>query len=263
MTDEPAQGIEAGIEEQDLEAKGAQEQEPAEPTGDEGQEESLPPAEEGKPVEATVEEGAEESLPPEEDGEPAEEIDEVAVLRDELEQAKAKEAEYLDGWQRARAELSNARKRFQRDQEQAYANAKADLLVRLLPIVDDIERAFETLPEALSLPDPAPASHNWLEGMRLVWRKFQLLLEQESVVPIEAVGKAFDPFLHQAVTHEPSAEVPEGHVIDEMQRGYRVGDRVLRPSVVRVSSGPAPEPEPATETAAVEPESPSNEETEQ
>jgi molecular chaperone GrpE len=242
VTDEPAQGIEEGIEEQDLEAKGAQEKEPAEPKGDEGQEESLPP---------------------EEEGEPAEEIDEVAAIRDELEQAKAREAEYLDGWQRARAELSNARKRFRRDQEQAYANAKADLLVRLLPIVDDFERAFETLPEDLSLPDPAPVSLHWLEGMRLVWRKFQLLLEQEGVVPIEAVGKAFDPFLHQAVTHEPSAEVPEGHVIDEMQRGYMVGDRVLRPSVVRVSSGPPPEPEPATEAATVEPESPSDEEAEQ
>jgi molecular chaperone GrpE len=242
VTDEPAQEIEAGIEEQEPEAEGAQEQGPAEVTGEERPEESLPPAEEG---------------------EPAEEIDEVAAIRDELEQVKAKEAEYLDGWQRARAELSNARKRFQRDQEQAYANAKADLLVRLLPIVDDFERAFETLPEDLSPAGLAPAGLNWLEGVQLVWRKLQILLEQERVAPIEAVEKAFDPFLHQAVTHEPSAEVPEGHVIAEMQRGYVVGDRVLRPSAVRVSSGPAPEPEPAKEAATVEPESLSSEGAEQ
>lgn len=242
MTDEPAQEIEGAIEDQGPEAEDAQEQGPAEATRKERPEESLPPAEEG---------------------EPAEEIDEVAAIRAELEQVKAKEAEYLDGWQRARAELSNARKRFQRDQEQAYANAKADLLVRLLPIVDDFERAFETLPEDLSLAGLAPASLNWLEGVQLVWRKLQLLLEQEGVAPIEAMGKAFDPFLHQAVTHESSAEVPEGHVIAEMQRGYVVGDRVLRPSAVRVSSGPAPEPEPATEAATVESESPSGEGAEQ
>jgi molecular chaperone GrpE len=242
VTDEPAHEIEDRIEEQDPEAKGAQEQEPVAAAGDERPEESLPPAEEGEPAEA---------------------IDEVAAVREELEQVRAKEAEYLDGWQRARAELSNARKRFQRDQEQAYANAKADLLVRLLPIADDFERAFETLPEDLSLAGLTPASLSWLEGVQLVWRKFQLLLEQEGVAPIEAMGKDFDPFLHQAVTHEPSTEVPEGHVIAEMQRGYVVGDRVLRPSTVRVSSGPAPEPEPATEAATVEPESPSGEGSEQ
>jgi molecular chaperone GrpE len=238
VTDERAQEIEDTIEEQDPEAKGAQAPEPAEATVDERPDGSLPPAEEGEQAEA---------------------IDEVALIRQELEQVKAKEAEYLDGWQRARAELSNARKRFQRDQEQAYANAKADLLVRLLPIVDDFERAFETLPEDLSLAGLEPASLNWLEGMQLVWRKFQLLLGQQGVAPIEAVGKAFDPFLHQAVTHEPSTEVPEGHVIAEMQRGYVVGDRVLRPSAVRVSSGPAAEPEPEAEAELVEPESPSGE----
>ena len=238
MTDELSQGIEDRIEEQEPEARGAQEREPAEATGEEQPEGSRPPAEEGEPAEA---------------------IDEVAAIRQELEQVKAKEAEYLDGWQRARAELSNARKRFQRDQEQAYVNAKADLLVRLLPIVDDFERAFEKLPEDLSFGDLAPVSLNWLEGVQLIWRKFQLLLEQERVAPIEAMGKAFDPFLHQAVTHEPSAEVPEGHVIAEMQRGYVVGDRVLRPSAVRVSSGPVPEPEPAPEAAPAEPEPPSDE----
>jgi molecular chaperone GrpE len=165
-------------------------------------------------------------------------VDELVALRQELEKAKAQEAEYLDGWQRARAELSNARKRFQRDQEQAYGNAKADVLARLLPIIDDFERAFETLPDNLS-------SLTWTQGLLLIQHKFQVLLEQEGVVPIEAAEQEFDPFLHQAVTHEPSEEVPVGHVIGELQRGYRIGDRVLRPSVVRVSAGP-PEQEPET-----------------
>jgi molecular chaperone GrpE len=167
-------------------------------------------------------------------------VDEATSLRQQLEESRAKESEYLDGWQRARAELANARKRFQREQEQAYANARADLLTRLLPIVDDFARAFETLPDN-------PSSATWIEGIELVQRKFLVLLEQEGVVPIEVAGQEFDPFLHQAVTHEPSTDVPDGHVIAEMQKGYRVGDRVLRPSVVRVSSGPPPEPEPDSE----------------
>ncbi|MFC2029137.1 nucleotide exchange factor GrpE [Chloroflexota bacterium] len=169
------------------------------------------------------------------------ELDELTALRLELDEVRAREAEYLDGWQRARAELSNARKRFQREQQQSYTNAQADILIRLLPIVDDFERAAETLPEDLT-------GSTWIEGVMLVQRKLCQLLEQAGVTPIDAVGQEFDPFAHEAATHEPSEVVPEGRVIDEMQGGYRLGDRVLRPSMVRVSSGspqrvePGPEP---------------------
>ncbi len=178
-------------------------------------------------------EPAAEALP--EEQVPSEVSDELASLQQELETARAKEAEYLDGWQRSRAELSNARKRFQREQEQAYQNAKADLLVRLLPVVDDFERAFSTLPEDLS-------GLAWVEGVSLIQTKLQALLEQEGVTAIEATGHEFDPFLHEAVTHEPSTEIAEGHIIAEVQKGYKVADRVLRPSAVRVSAGPPPEP---------------------
>ena len=166
--------------------------------------------------------------------------DELTTLRQELEEARAKEAEYLDGWQRARAELANARRRFERDREQAYANAKADLLIRLLPVVDDFDRAFESLPDN-------PSTASWIEGVKLVQRKLMSLLEGEKVEAIEATGHEFDPLRHQAVTHEPSTEVAEGHIIAEMQKGYREGDRVLRPSVVRVSAGPPSETEPDIE----------------
>jgi len=175
----------------------------------------------------------------EQEGDVAEEgeaTDELEALRRELEDAHAKEAEYLDGWQRARAELANARKRFQREQQQSYSNAKADVLVRLLPIIDDFERALETLPEDLQ-------DHRWVEGIKLIQCKAQGLLEQEGVTPIDAVSQEFDPLLHQAVTHEPCDDVPEGHVIGQMQRGYRLGDRVLRPCMARVSAGPPPEPQ--------------------
>jgi molecular chaperone GrpE len=164
------------------------------------------------------------------------EDDESAALRQELADARAKEAEYLDGWQRARAELANARKRFERERLQAYDNAKVDVFSQVLPVADDFERAMDSLPDDLS-------NLTWIEGITLVQRKLQLLLERASVDPIEAVGHEFDPFSHEAVTHEPSETVPAGHVIAEMQKGYKMGDRVLRPAVVRVSSGPLPEPE--------------------
>ena len=166
--------------------------------------------------------------------------DDLAALQQELEAVKAKEAEYLDGWQRAQAELANARKRFQREQQQSYANARADVLSRLLPVVDDFERAMETLPAE-------SPEQTWSEGVRMILHKLNKLLEQEGVEPIEALGQEFDPFLHQAITHEPSAQVPSGHVLGVVQKGYKVGDRVLRPSMVRVSAGELPEPEAAGE----------------
>lgn len=202
-----------------------------EATGVQGQE---PQKDEGELVEAQVEGPQEVEI--------EEAVDELGFLRQELEEARAKEAEYLDGWQRARAELANARKRFEREQAQAYTNAKADVMIRLLPMVDDFERAFEELSTDLLDLD-------WVEGLRLIQHKFRVLLEQEGVVPIEATDQVFDPNLHQALTHEPSEDVPEGHVIAEVQKGYRMGDRVLRPNIVRVSSGPLPEPEPEAEPA--------------
>ncbi|MDD3824897.1 MAG: nucleotide exchange factor GrpE [Anaerolineae bacterium] len=165
----------------------------------------------------------------------------LASLRQELEDAQARQAEYLDGWQRARAELANARKRFQREQGQAYDSARADILVRLLPIVDDFQRALENVPEEAS-NDP------WLEGIRLIERNFQHVLEQEGVSAIADAGQEFDPFLHQAVTHEPSDSVPAGHIISALRTGYRMGEQVLRPSMVRVSSGPEAEATPGDDT---------------
>ncbi|MGD8397855.1 MAG: nucleotide exchange factor GrpE [Anaerolineae bacterium] len=171
----------------------------------------------------------------------------LEVLREELETCQEKQAEYLDGWQRARAELANARKRFQREQEQAYANARAEVLVRLLPVVDDFQRAFENMPDRV---DDA----GWLGGIRLIRQKLQNLLDQEGVTVIETDGERFDPFYHEAVSYEPSGDVPEGHVISDMQTGYRMGERVLRPSMVRVSSGPPVPPEAGEAAGSDEPE---------
>jgi molecular chaperone GrpE len=191
------------------------------------------------------------ALPIEPEAEPAgaaaEEEDPQAALQRALEEARGEAAEYLDGWQRARAELSNARKRFQREQEQAYANAVGSVMKRLLPIVDDFERAF-------AVPEDERELEPWVSGMALISRKLQQLLDQEGVTRIQTEGSAFDPHLHQAITHEPSHAVPEGGVLGEVRAGYQMNERVLRPALVRVSAGAPGAPEPAPDEEAPESE---------
>jgi molecular chaperone GrpE len=196
--------------------------------------EEVPETEEAEQEGETEEPLAPEEIPaevepcPEWEEGPAEEVDELTTLRRELEEQKAKADEYLDGWQRARAEFSNFRKRIEKEQEDMVKFANGVFITRLLPVMDDFERAFQTLP-------PNLLSMTWLEGMALIQRKLQMLLEQEEVTVIETEGQMFDPTLHQAVTHEESEEHEEGQIIGEVQKGYRMGDKVLRPSLVRVA----------------------------
>ncbi len=168
--------------------------------------------------------------------------DELAALRQRLEEEQAKAAEYLDGWQRARAELANARKRWERESAQTYTNALADSAARLLLVIDDFERAIMTMPSNLS-------GLTWIEGILLIYRKLQTILEQQGIVPIEAQpGTSFDPTCHQAVTHEPHDTYEAGTVVGEFQKGYKLGDRIVRPALVRVSSGPPPADSESSET---------------
>ncbi|MFZ5915397.1 MAG: nucleotide exchange factor GrpE [Chloroflexota bacterium] len=160
-----------------------------------------------------------------------ESLDTEAILRQQLEELQAQSAEYLDGWQRARAEMINARKRWEREAAQAYTNTVVDVISRLLPVVDDFERAVASA--------PAPAGdESWANGVLMIFRKLLAFLEQHGVTPIKVEpGAAFDPSEHEAVTHEPHEALAAGAVIAEFQRGYRLGDRVVRPAMVRVSAG--------------------------
>lgn len=151
-------------------------------------------------------------------------------LDEQLAQAQAQAAEYLDNWRRAIAELSNAKKRMAREQEEMRAAAASRVLEKLLPIVDDVERAFTVVPED-------QANSEWVNGFRLIQRKLNALLESEGVKPIPAEGEMFDPVVHYAVTHEESDGYREGQIIAELARGYRLGDKVLRPTMVRVAKG--------------------------
>jgi molecular chaperone GrpE len=152
----------------------------------------------------------------------------VTELQEQLARTQAEASDYLGNWRRTAAELSNARKRMLREQAEFAATAAARVLEKLLPIIEDVERAFEVLP-------PEQTNSEWVNGFRLIQRKLQALLESEGVTPILAEGQMFDPALHHAVTHEECEGYGDGQIIAEAARGYILGNKVLRPSMVRVA----------------------------
>lgn len=147
----------------------------------------------------------------------------------EREQLKAQAAENLDGWQRARAEFANYKRRVEAERTELAASAGAEALSRVLPAMDDFERAMQTLPDDLK-------DHPWVNGVSMVQRKLNAALEQSGITPITVnPGDTFDPNVHEAVTHEDSEQFGSEQIIGEVQRGYKIGDRVLRPAMVRVA----------------------------
>ena len=150
------------------------------------------------------------------------------ALQAEVEQLRAKSEEYLDGWQRSRAEFANYKRRIEREQEEARGRAAAAVLAKVLPAVDDLERALRDRPDG-------EEARAWTEGIELIHRKLTGLLESEGVEVIPAEGAMFDPALHEAVTHEASEGYEQGQIIEVIQQGYRLGERVLRPARVRVA----------------------------
>jgi len=150
---------------------------------------------------------------------------EVDALKRQLEDAETKLADSVEGWQRSLADFQNYKRRVERDNETFKANAKGDIFKKVLPALDDLERAMQN----------RPADDAWANGIELIVRKFQNILDAEGLKRIEAKGAAFDPNLHEAISHEPSEEVESGHVIEVVQNGYMLGERVIRPALVRVA----------------------------
>lgn len=150
---------------------------------------------------------------------------EIEALKKQLAEAEAKTSEYKDSWLRSQAEFQNYRRRLERDSEMNYISMKGDIIKKVLPVLDDLERALQNR----SADDP------WANGIELVARKFQNILESEGVKKIEAVGTEFDPNFHEAISHEPANGVQSGHVIGVVQNGYMIGERVIRPAMVRVA----------------------------
>src|SRR4029450_11330583 len=134
--------------------------------------------------------------------------------------------DYRDRWMRKSAEFDNYRKRIERERREQADQKVVDLLLELLLVVDDFDRGLTG--DAADVP-------SYRKGVELIHTKLQDLLRKHNVKPIDSVGADFDPNLHQAVAHEVSPEHREGEVIGELRRGYMMGDRLLRPAMVRVA----------------------------
>jgi molecular chaperone GrpE len=155
--------------------------------------------------------------------------EEIDKLRGELNEMRTKADEYLDGWQRSRADFANYKKRVERDQAQVYQMAVGSILKRYLDVTDDLERALKNKPKK---GDGAA----WAEGIELVYRKMLALLESEGLKQMDADGQIFDPNLHEAISQEPSPEHESGQIIEVVKQGYVIGDRVIRPALVRIAA---------------------------
>ena len=155
----------------------------------------------------------------------------VPQTKQELEKiiadTKQKAEEYLDSWKRAQADFINYKRRLEQEKLEMGVYANTQLILTLLPILDDFERAFESI-------SPKMAKANWVEGIKLVERKLKTTLEAQGLSPIHAIGETFDPNLHEAVMH---VKGEDGKVIQELQKGYRLHDKILRPSKVAVGNG--------------------------
>jgi molecular chaperone GrpE len=168
------------------------------------------------------------------DTSPSKLLAELDELRGQLETVEQESAENKAGWQRTAADYANYRRRTEQDREASLGLANEALLIKLLVIVDDFDRAIANKPDEL-------AKSPWVDGIVAIDRKLRQLLDSEGLTPIEAAGQPFDPHQHEAIVQVETNKVPEGTVTEELQRGYRLRDRVLRPSLVAVAKSPTKE----------------------
>ena len=155
------------------------------------------------------------------------ELEDIETLKQALAAEKTKAEGHLANWQRAQADFINYKRRVEQEREEISKFANAVLILNLLPILDDFERAFSSVP-------PRQAKLSWLDGVRLIERKLHASLESQGLSEIKAVGEPFDPHLHEAVRQ---GRGPEGIVIEEVRKGYKLHDRVIRPAMVVVGNG--------------------------
>ncbi len=177
--------------------------------------------------------------------------EQVEQLRQQVKEAEARAAEKHEQWLRSVAELRNYKKRVEQEREQITRLANAELIGRLLPVLDDLERAMAVL------PNEKVRKLTWVEGIVLIFQRLRALLEQHGLQEIEAQGKPFDPYVHEAILFEEVPMEQDQVVLQELQKGYKLHDRVLRPTLVKVGRGVPQEPpseEPEAETPSKEPE---------
>jgi len=155
------------------------------------------------------------------------EVKDIKKLKKILTEEKGKAEGYLANWQRTQADFINYKRRSEQEKEEIGKFANAMLLLNLLPILDDLERAFTSIP-------PHLVKLSWVDGIKLIERKLWASLEAQGLSQIKALGEPFDPQLHEAAMH---AKGKDGIVIEELQKGYKLHDRVIRPTMVVVGNG--------------------------
>ena len=153
----------------------------------------------------------------------------IARLKSELAEAQDQAASHLDKMQRTVAEYENAGKRRERQNEERIKRATESMMRQLLPALDDLELAFQNVPEGARGEDQA-----WLQGFEQIQQKLLDILANAEVEPLAKSGE-FDPNQHEAISNEPNEDVPSGHIIQTLRTGYRIQDRILRPALVRVA----------------------------
>lgn len=166
-------------------------------------------------------------MPRKREKEPKSGIEDIETLKEKLAELKDKAEANLAGWQRAQADFINYKKRAEQERLDLSKFANSALILNLLPILDDFERAFSAIP-------PKMGKLSWLDGIKLIERKLWAVLQVQGVSPIKAMGEPFDPQFHEAVRQDRGKE---GVVIEEVQKGYMLEDRVIRPTMVVVGNG--------------------------
>lgn len=155
-------------------------------------------------------------------------LKEYAAQLEEIDHLTMKADEFSEGWQRERAEFANYRKRMGRDLDFQRVDFKVDIIKKYLAVKDDMERALNNLPETLK-------GEAWVSGIELIDQKLLNLLKSEGIEPVPAEGVAFDPQIHEAISNEENDAVESGFIIEVVQQGYKLEDRVIRPALVRVA----------------------------
>jgi len=155
------------------------------------------------------------------------EVEDIEALKQALAEEKARAEANLAGWQRAQADFINYKRRSEQEKDEISQFANSTLMLSLVPILDDLERAFNSIPEPIS-------KLSWVDGIRLIERKLRATLEAQGLSAIKALGEPFDPNLHEAVMH---GKGKEGIVTQELRKGYKFHDRVIRPAMVIVGNG--------------------------
>jgi molecular chaperone GrpE len=155
----------------------------------------------------------------------------VEKLQAQLDEEREKARSFYQSWQRAAADYQNFKRRVEDERSETARLASAALIINLLPLLDDLDRALKNV-------DAHLAGLTWVDGIRLIYRKFQAMLEMAGVAEIDADGQTFDPAQHEAVSQAPGED---NKVVSVVQKGYRLGDRVIRPAMVVVGHGGAGE----------------------